>query len=190
MAFETQLFVVSDIFGRTPALETLCMSLALTADSVEIIDPYGGIDHGFDSEPDAYTHFMADTGLARYADIIETHLSNLRDNVIIIAFSVGASAVWRLSGKNQFPRVKKAVCFYPSQIRHFPDVQPCIDMELIFPAAEPQFNVDEMILKQQFKTRVACIKTDGYHGFMNRLSDNFDAALYDHFVKYITGHLS
>ena len=62
---------VSDIFGKTPALENL--SQAVGAD-VEVIDPYAGKYMGFQTERQAYECFMADVGLGAYGDVLQSRL--------------------------------------------------------------------------------------------------------------------
>ncbi|MCF6248257.1 MAG: hypothetical protein L3J69_12990 [Desulfobacula sp.] len=64
------IFVISDIFGKTPALKRLCDMLSKKTD-IEIIDPYGGIDPSFNSEALAYERFMGQVGLDKYCTIIE-----------------------------------------------------------------------------------------------------------------------
>jgi dienelactone hydrolase len=172
------IFIISDIFGRTPALDQLAQNFAVPGAQVDIVDPYKGVDQNFASQEQAYDSFMSRIGLDGYQKLIEDRLGSCEGAICLIAFSVGASAVWRLSGNPVFKHIVKAFCFYPSQIRHFPDIQPCFDTELIFPVSEPGFDVDEMSILQEVKPLVSCRKESAEHGFMNALSPGFNIDLY------------
>ncbi|MFA5905690.1 MAG: hypothetical protein WC836_17290 [Desulfobacula sp.] len=182
----TVLFLVSDIFGRTKALEAISERLSNVAPDIRIIDPYQGIDHGFETEAHAYDYFINRVGLETYQDILMDQLtSSGPDMMILIGFSVGASAIWAASDQPVFKRAKKAFCFYGSQIRHNTGIQPLFDIELIFPEQEPHFDVDELIRNLNTKSRVTCSKAPGLHGFMNKLSPHFDPACYEKFISYL-----
>lgn len=181
----TTLFLVADIFGRTQALETIGQKLSETVPDIRIIDPYQGVDHSFETEARAYAYFMDRVGLAPYASILTDALTSPGPDTVLIGFSVGASAIWSVSDRPFFRRIKKAFCFYGSQIRQYTGIQPRFDMELIFPEQEPHFNVDELIHTLQAKSRVSCSKAKGLHGFMNELSPHFDPACYAVFVEYL-----
>ncbi len=183
-------FLISDIFGKTLALKRLCEHLFQKKTDIEIIDPYGDVGLGFESETLAYEYFMDQVGLDNYCDIIQDRLKMHRPNTILIGFSIGASAVWRLSQNNSLSYVKKAVCYYGSQIRYFMDVHPCFDVELIFPDQESHFNIDLLIDKLKETPHVSCQKTFGNHGFMNELSQNYDPSLYTKHTKYLSDILS
>lgn len=172
------LFFISDIFGRTPALETLCRQVCGRSGRFTIIDPYGGQDQGFSSEARAYAVFTERVGLEAYSRIIAARLGRDRGHILAAAFSVGASALWRLSRDTSFSRIRQAVCFYGSQIRHHPDITPCFRIRLIFPDHEPHFDVDDLMERLETKDRVSCRKAAGRHGFMNQCSPNFDPDLY------------
>mgnify|MGYP000412717525 FL=1 len=53
------LVLVSDIFGKTPALVTLAKKLNANM----IVDPYSGVDMAFNSEQQAYEYFIQHSGL-------------------------------------------------------------------------------------------------------------------------------
>ena len=112
-----RLVVISDIFGRTKALEKLCTKLK---SRTEIIDPYTGQDMGFDSEKDAYDYFMHHVRLEDYTLKIKKMLERKDGRVGILAFSVGAACVWKLSAFPLECRVEKAFCFYGKAALHEP----------------------------------------------------------------------
>ena len=181
----TTLFLIADIFGRTRALETIGQELSEAVPDTQIIDPYQGLDHPFETEAGAYAYFMDRVGLAPYASILTDVLADSGPDTALIGFSVGASAIWSVSDKPLFRNIKKAFCFYGSQIRQYTDIRPRFDMELIFPEQEPHFEVDELIHTLQAKDRVSCSKAKGLHGFMNELSPHFDPDCYAVFMEYL-----
>ena len=52
--------LVTDIFGRTSEVETLAKDLGI---SCLIVDPYQGVDMDFQTEANAYQHFLDQVGL-------------------------------------------------------------------------------------------------------------------------------
>ncbi len=187
------LYLVSDIFGRTPALQAICNTLSKSlpnVKSIQIIDPYNGIQHGFATQDIAYQYFMNNAGLGKYSSILKETLKiegqNIEPATILIGFSVGASVIWEISGQKSFRHISKAFCFYGSQIRNKKDISPLFDIELIFPKSEPHFDVDDLITFLDTKNHVACKKANGLHGFMNKVSHNFDQKCYSRYLDYLT----
>jgi len=184
----TTLFLVADIFGRTRALESIGQQLSETVPDIRIIDPYQGLDHSFETEARAYAYFMDRVGLAPYASILTEALADPGPDTVLVGFSVGASALWSVSDRTFFRHIKKAFCFYGSQIRQYTGVQPRFDMELIFPEQEPHFEVDELIGILTAKDRVSCSKAKGLHGFMNELSPHFDPDSYAVYMESLRAY--
>ncbi|MBU1343102.1 MAG: hypothetical protein KKE44_02930 [Proteobacteria bacterium] len=185
-----ELFLVSDVFGRTPALETIKKALSPAVSGIKIIDPYGGVDHKFQTEALAYAFFMDHVGLKQYQSILTDSIKPWDFDIVLVGFSIGASAIWAMSPLLSPDHVQKAFCFYGSQIRHLADTQPAINIELFFPRQEPCFNVDDLINRLQKKNRVTCEKANGLHGFMNELSPGFDPACYADFIHRLKTALS
>lgn len=173
-----RLVLVSDIFGRTPALEKIRDELKYTGAGISIVDPYNGRFHSFENQEHAYRHFTETTGLDTYQAILEDHIREIRTPFVLIGFSIGASVIWKISERIGTELIKKAFGFYGSQIRNMTKVTPLFDIELIFPAKEPHFNVDGLIRKLEDTPNVTCLKTDAAHGFMNKLSEGFDTSAY------------
>lgn len=88
---------------------------------------------------------------------------------MIIAFSAGASAAWRLS-ENNLNKCKRIISFYPSQIRNHININPHISIKVIFPHQEKKFNVNdlnkEILLKMNVESEIMTFD----HGFMNKSS--------------------
>lgn len=167
-----KLLVATDIFGITEATMEFCEGLE---QDYSCIGPYGTDISVFDDETHAYAHFSNATSVLRYADSIrEKIFSNLQYSHFI-GFSVGASALWALSPEMSVFPTAKLTGFYGGQIRHLTSLQPSVPTHLIFPKSEPHFNVVELIDRLNRKNNVDITMTAFNHGFMNRLSENFDA---------------
>jgi dienelactone hydrolase len=102
-----------------------------------------------------------------------------------MGFSVGASAVWALSGQSDLLPGSRAFCFYGSQIRHYAAVVPMIEIELFFPETEPHFDVLDLMRRLSVRSGVVCHRTSYRHGFMNRLSEHFDPAAYSFYLQVL-----
>jgi dienelactone hydrolase len=138
--------LVTDVFGITPALLKLKDKLGANT----IIDPYRGKSMGFTNEADAYSYFVTTVGLDSYISKVLKVLELLECQTTLIGFSIGATAIWRLSVSNKNDLIKQAFCFYGSQIRNFTKIDPCFELNLVFPKLEPHFNIYELI--QNLKT--------------------------------------
>ncbi|BCS94966.1 dienelactone hydrolase [Desulfoluna limicola] len=175
--------VVSDIFGRTPALETLCRELA---DKAEIVDPYGSRFMDFENEADAYACFMETLGVDAYASILASCLSQQPPDATLLGFSVGASAIWQLSGNLLPISVERAVCFYGSQIRHSTDINPPFPIDIILPEREEHFSVSALSEALSSKPKVTIHQSTYLHGFMNPHSTNFDSGGYTRYLGWLS----
>jgi len=174
--------VVSDIFGKTQALYKLCKALG---DNVDIIDSYGGKYMGFQTEEQAYEFFMANVGLKTYCDLLQSSLKKIPSPITLIGFSVGASAIWGASESLTTEKVKRAVCFYGSQVRHLSEIMPNFVIEFIMPRHEPGFSVDELMTCLSVKKNVVLHKTLYLHGFMNELSNNYNELGYTKYIDWL-----
>jgi len=178
--------VITDIFGRSPALEKLCSNLQSdSSNKINIIDPYAGQDITFTDEKEAYQYFIESGGIDGFAKKILKEVSVKKLPTRIIAFSVGASALWSISENNQLNHIKQAIGFYGSQIRHHQAINPIFHFQLYFPDREVHFSVDELQKNIAQKEKVTTIKTSYLHGFMNELSDNFDSKAYQKYMQII-----
>ena len=176
--------VLADIFGRTEAVETFCKHLDC---ATKICDPYDGRRMNFNVEAQAYQHFSQFVGLERYQQLIDKELSQFKEPVRVIGFSVGAAALWRLSESKHLHHVKQGVCFYGSQIRNALEIVPNFKVDLILPKMEKHFSVKQMIeqlnVNHYHRRSLVTIEQVGYlHGFMNQLSTNFDMSGYQLFI--------
>ncbi|REL27199.1 hypothetical protein DXX93_11895 [Thalassotalea euphylliae] len=199
------ILLVSDIFGRTPAFEALAKSLDDIAGSPTILfDPYQGENLNFADEQVAYQYFSQHIGVETYANMLAEFLAFLPNKspqtpLIILGFSVGASAAWLLacndtksecSSNVSLPQVAQVIGLYGGQIRKYADLRPSVATTLIFPESEAHFDVTALTQKLATITNVKSSQVPYLHGYLNQHSENFNQAGYDSFltnVKYLIG---
>lgn len=124
--------LVSDVFGKTPALEKLGEELNTTV----IVDPYDGINMDFRNEAEAYSYFINKVGFDKYLSKLLEVTRSISSDTTLIGFSIGASVIWNLSANPLVKNISCGICYYGSQIRNFKEVNPLFDVELIFPKME------------------------------------------------------
>ncbi|CAG36026.1 dienelactone hydrolase family protein [Desulfotalea psychrophila] len=173
---------VSDIFGRTPALENLCRAVG---SDIGIVDPYAGKEMRFQTEQEAYDFFMANVGMNAYCDLLQSRLEQTTIPIILVGFSVGASALWQISESLSCEKVKRVVCFYGSQIRHSTEINPSVVVEHFLPVHEAGFSVEEMANRLLGKENIILHNTTYLHGFMNELSKNYSKLGYRKYVELL-----
>ncbi|WP_426369303.1 dienelactone hydrolase family protein [Pseudocolwellia sp. HL-MZ7] len=200
----TNIYIVADIFGITPALlelkDELATSLALANKSVSfiiIVDPYQGQQMNFDNETNAYEYFIERVGVEKYAQHLYSILSNQTINLLnksqnslkaktraktkaktkVIGFSVGAAAMWSISDKDNL-NVEQAIYFYGSQIRHLTHIHPKMESTVVLPAMEEHFDLDVLQERLENLSLISIKRSRFYHGFMNKKSINFDPQAY------------
>jgi len=170
------LLTVTDIFGRTSYLSNLLTPLSDKYESIDIIDPYDGMEIDFRSESEAYEYFQKNIGLNAYIELLLQRLQATRIDCEqhLLGFSVGGSAIWAASARLESGRTAKGICFYSSQIRNLLHVRPRLPIDLYFPQMELHFKVDEVMKVLASTPQVNCFKTPYLHGFMNEKSTNYD----------------
>ncbi|WP_281646057.1 dienelactone hydrolase family protein [Parendozoicomonas sp. Alg238-R29] len=163
--------IVSDIFGRTATLEKMANSLP---GNVEICDPYDTGVSSFESEHEAYSCFSSKVGLNKYVEKLARKVRSLPGAVTLLGFSMGGSAIWRLSSTHGLKNVSGAVCFYSSQVRHYSTAVPNFPIQMIFPKEEPMFSVSRMMEVLATTPQVDVSHSSYLHGFMNPQSQNYN----------------
>lgn len=171
--------IFSDVFGITPALIILKEKIGANS----IIDPYEGEYMDFKNEAEAYSYFVNQVGLDRYVSNILNALSHIECKTTLIGFSIGASAIWRLSHNNTNDLIEQGICFYGSQIRNYTQITPSFKTHLVFPKNESHFDVCELIDKLVEKQNVDITQVEYLHGFMNSHSSNFDEVGYNNIIN-------
>jgi len=176
---KVQQILVSDVFGITPAL--LEINKKLGANS--IVDPYSGKIMGFQTEEEAYSYFINNVGLDNYLAKLKQVIKTMTHQTTLIGFSVGATAIWRLSEEKSNNLVEEAYCFYGSQIRHFTDIAPRFKVNMILPISEPHFDIAKLQKIVSAKANVNVNKVEYLHGFMNYHSKNYNKAGYKEHIE-------
>ncbi len=175
--------IVSDIFGLTNELAELSERIG---HNPIILDPYMGKNNLFSDEHAAYQYFTENVGLAKYASYVFSKISKIQEPASIIAFSVGAAALWRYSEQLNCIYIKQAQLFYGSQIRNMLEVKPAIPINIILPRLEDHFSVTGMAESLIKIENVSIEQCTNLHGFMNKLSDNFNALNYEAYVSKLS----
>ena len=178
-----QNLIVSDIFGRTAALEKIAAQLPGPTD---IFDPYGSKYMDFENEAQAYAVFTSEVGLGNYVERLRQRIQTFTTELNLIGFSVGAAAIWRLSSQTEITNVFAATCFYGAQIRHDRDIQPKFPVQLIMAATEPHFSVAELIDDLRDRQNLKIEQSSFYHGFMNSHSKNYDHNGYRQYLQLLS----
>lgn len=178
-----KLILVSDIWGLTPALSQLADELKAS----QVIDPYDSQFMAFDDEQQAYNYFNKHVGLEAYTEHLSRSIGVDDIASYVIGFSVGATALWKLSVNQQ--NIYAGFGFYGSQIRHLTALTPSVPITLILPQSERHFDVNEMAANLIGKSHVVLHPTPYFHGFMNRLSVNYSEQAYEEYKTFIRSQL-
>ncbi|MFT5729973.1 MAG: dienelactone hydrolase [Desulforhopalus sp.] len=174
--------VVSDIFGRTHALEEIC---SIFSGNTEIVDPYNGKFMEFQDECEAYSYFMNNVGLDKYCDVLLDKIFRTPHTVQLLGFSVGASVIWQLSENVSPSKVLGAVCFYGSQIRKLANINPGFQIKIVLPAKEDTFSVADLARILSQKKNIKIYESDYLHGFMNKKSNNYNLSGYNQYLQWL-----
>ena len=178
-----QNIIISDVFGITEALEQIASSLSGATD---ILDPYNSINMDFNNEGEAYSCFTSEVGLDKYADTLKECIQSFSERLNLIGFSVGASAIWKISTQTKLKSISSATCFYGSQIRHYRNLYPTFPIKLIVPATEEHFSVSELITDLSGRKNIQIQQVPFVHGFMNSHSRNYDQDGYNQFIHRLS----
>ncbi|MFZ6743347.1 dienelactone hydrolase family protein [Undibacterium sp. JH2W] len=175
------LLIVTDVFGNTPAIASFARQFPLSS---LIASPFDGEQIQYPAETLAYHAFIAQGGVAAYADklgsLIHTHQSSLR---YAIGFSAGASALWLNSVNPAMANLQQAVLFYGSRIRDHRDVQPVCPTRLIFAEQEAAFEPAELVSDLRQRNHDAELVKGSKHGFMNPYSAGFCLKTQERYMK-------
>lgn len=143
-----------------------------------IFDPYEGAVLDFADEKSAYEYFIKNVGLASYSEKLKEYIKAQTETMILIGFSVGATAIWNISEETDLKRVQKAFCYYGSQIRYNIKIKPTFPINLVFPLREEHFSIEELIENLSDLENTSIRQVSSLHGFMNEKSLNFDLNAY------------
>ncbi|WMO13773.1 dienelactone hydrolase family protein [Pseudoalteromonas piscicida] len=174
------ILIVTDIFGYTDHIDRFATSLG---SGVQVLSPFIEEPNSV-SESDCYELFLAQCGHRLYADKVSAAISEYKPK-LIIGFSAGGAAAWiALSEQGASHSVEQLIAFYPSQIRNHLNIKPSCDVSIFFAQVESHFDVEPVIEQLKDKKGLDCIRTRYLHGFMNKLSGNYDEYAYSHYQYF------
>ncbi|WP_100642476.1 dienelactone hydrolase family protein [Alteromonas facilis] len=182
-----RVLVASDIFGATKAFDELAHQIA--QDPI-ILSPYTDLPLEFKNEAEAYEYFCQHTSVNEYAMKIYNQISAFKGVLVVIGFSVGASALWKCLSEHADSPVLAFYGFYGSQIRHMLPATPTVPTYWYSARQENHFNVSEINTQLDQVEHVEVDVTPYLHGFMNRHSQHFDAIGYAHYLKQIRASMN
>lgn len=192
---------VADIFGLTDEFKYLCQQVTANLEQVlglekangvkcHMVGPYQYQPKCLTCERDAYQYFIEKVSLEGYVKQLEKKLLAISGSKLLVGFSVGGSAIWQLYTQGAVKQSLGAICFYSSQVRYLTRLTPNISTRLILPSTEPHFSVAALRAVLQEKSTVTIEQSEYLHGFMNKLSANYDADAYLYYLKRLADLLS
>lgn len=184
------IIVAADIFGESSAFKELCQQISsgdLDSSSINyhFIGPYEFQPDSFLSEQHAYQYFIEHVGIEAYSQKLFSLLERINGPTLLIGFSVGGSAIWRLLPRLKNSHGLSAICFYSGQIRAMTEINPSIPCRLIFPSSETHFSVPELLSSLHEKKLISIEKSNWLHGFMNKQSVNYNQDAYQHYLSQL-----
>ncbi|MES2069403.1 MAG: hypothetical protein V4488_03580 [Pseudomonadota bacterium] len=163
--------IATDVFGITPAVHSLARSLG---SKCMLVSPFDDENNRYHSEQLAYQAFLAEGGVARYADKLRSILAEDRAGIqCAIGFSAGASALWLGSATPGFGRLHMLTLFYGSRIRDYAQLTPLCPVRLVFAEREPAFEPAALAAELGARGHTVELAKNTAHGFMNPYSGGF-----------------
>lgn len=170
-----RILIATDVFGMTPAMTSIVRALG---QQCLVVSPFDDAQVYFQEEKIAYYAFLAQGGVARYADKLRRTLSAQGTEIqMTIGFSAGASALWIASASEAVMQLRASILFYGSRIRDHKDLQPLCPIRLIFAENEAVFNAAELSSDLRNLGHQAELVRGSSHGFMNPYSRGFDVKI-------------
>ncbi len=172
--------IVTDIFGKTPALNRI---IARLSGEVKIVDPYEGTFNRFRDEAEAYSSFCRQGGLQSYTHVLCNSVKYINQPQYFIGFGIGAAALWRASAHPALSRARAGIAFYGAQIRHFAQISPRFPMTLVLPDYDTSYSVGQMVEKVSRHNFVTVKRTAMGEGFMNIQSTNYSSFGFEKYCR-------
>lgn len=177
------LLIATDVFGNTPAVAALARQFAQAA---LIVSPFADDSRTFRSEQEAYQAFLAEGGIAAYAEKLQRMLEQHPQLQSAVGFSAGASALWINSEREAMRQLRQTVLFYGSRIREYREVRPLCPVRLIFSEKEAAFNPAELVADLRQRGHQAEIVKATRHGFMNAYSSGYCVKSHTRFINELS----
>ncbi|MBC2726084.1 dienelactone hydrolase family protein [Desulfosporosinus sp.] len=171
------IIVLHEIYGINPHIKWVCEHYLEAGYDVLcpnfIKSEIGYFD--YNREEEAYQYFVNHVGFPHMVDEIGKILIKSRaayNNIVLLGFSVGATAAWICSEKGN--TADEVICYYGSRIRDYQNITPRCSTLLIFAKEEKSFNVSKLTNVFEEKKSVNVSVLDGKHGFSDPFSKNFN----------------
>lgn len=176
------ILVCSDIFGSTTYLKKLLEEVTFSKPHISFIDPYQGSQHSFKNEAEAYEQFTSLGGINAYIDKVALAISQQKNDFIVLGFSAGGAAAWKVLSAPDNQAFNELIAFYPGQIRHYIDAHPQCKTRLVFAVEEAHSDVQKIHQTLSTYPLVTSHISSYQHGFMNPLSSGFSQQGYNNYV--------
>lgn len=177
-----RVLIATDVFGATPAVQALIRQLGIQA---EVISAQLDGQNSFRNEQLAYQCFLANGGIADYAERVATRLQQQQFD-FALGFSAGASALWLNSPQPAAAGLRQMTLFYGSRIREFRQLVPACPTRLIFAEQEAAFDPAELVQDLQQRGLHAELIKQSRHGFMNAYSGAYHVKLHSRFIDELS----
>lgn len=175
---ESAIIVLHEIYGINPHIQWVCEHYSEAGYDVicpNFIKPDLGYFE-YNREEEAYQYFVNQVGFSYIVDEVGKILIKAREshkNIILVGFSVGATAAWICSEKEN--TADKVIGYYGSRIRDYQTLTPRCPTLLIFAKEEKKsLNVSELTTVLAEKKSVSVRVLEGKHGFSDPFSKNFN----------------
>ncbi|RXJ86371.1 dienelactone hydrolase family protein [Arcobacter sp. CECT 8985] len=172
-----KILVLTDIFGKV----YLSNELINFTSNLNILDPYEDEKLFFLDEQEAYESFIKKCGHEKY---FEKALNICKkENIdVILGFSAGGTVAWRLASLH-LHNLKKVICFYPSLIRKYLQLEPKVNTNIFFAKYEKCFDTKQisniLLEKENIKVEISIYN----HGFMNKKSKNYNNIAFENYLE-------
>ena len=162
-----RIIVASDIHGVNHKLREQFSALGQPI----ILSPWPGDGRPFATEQEAVAEFHRQDGLASYEKKIAEAANE--EAALLVGFSVGATGLWRYVASPKCNTKSRAVLYYGSRIRDWPELRPRCATSVFFASHEPSFDPQSLALTIR-SSGTQCSVIDGtHHGFMNPCSAHY-----------------
>ncbi|ACT01602.1 dienelactone hydrolase family protein [Paenibacillus sp. JDR-2] len=174
------IIVVHEIYGLNSHISSVCTALAAhgyDAYAPDLLDRK--LPFGYEQEQEAYGNFMEHAGFDQVSTAILRLAGELKPQyrqVILVGFSIGATASWLCSTS---PDISAVVGYYGSRIRSYAELNPGCPVLLFYPETEPSFDVDQLMDELRVMKQVITRKFSGNHGFADPYSARYVQASAD-----------
>lgn len=129
----------------------------------------------YNREEEAYQYFVNHVGFPHMVHEVRKILMKARTdykNIFLLGFSVGATAAWICSEKEN--TADEVICYCGSRIRDYQNITPRCPTLLIFAKEEKSFNVSELTTALGQKQFLNIHVLNGKHGFSDPFSKHFN----------------